>query len=56
MDDARRGKGIRGLRVCPRNRSVGKQRDDDELQTDQSAGRRPDNDVKIFPTIQCRHD
>src|ERR1039458_2625976 len=49
-------KGPTGLRVSAGDRQVGNQRNDDELQSDQRASRRPDDYVKVPPFGECGHD
>src|SRR5437867_12018375 len=56
MNDARRCEGASGLRGTSGDRPCGDERDDDELQSDQGAGRRADNDVEVFPSVEGGHE
>lgn len=52
--DRRRGECGASLRRAQRG-SLGYERYDDELQSDQRAGRRPDDDIEAVPSVELRH-
>src|SRR5437660_872613 len=54
MNNGWRGKGATERRTCGDLR-VSNESHDDELQSDQRAGRRPDNHVKVRPFGECCH-
>src|SRR2546427_12465234 len=56
MNDARCRESAAGLRGLSGEGPSGNQRDDDELQSDQGAGRRADNDVEVFPSVKGGHE
>src|SRR2546422_8395475 len=55
MNDAGRRKSAAGLRVTTGRRHVGNEGHHDELQSDQAAGRRADDYIEVFPSVECRH-
>src|SRR5947209_3422277 len=55
MHDARSRKGVARLRVGVCGRHVGDEGYDDELQPDQRAGGRPDDDVEVIPFGEWCH-
>ena len=55
MNDVRRPVRLAGLRPIAGERDLRNQGHHDELQSDQRAGGRADNDVEVFPAFECCH-
>src|SRR5882762_1633370 len=55
MNDRRRSERVAGLRLTLCDRHVSNEGYDDKLQTDQGAGRRPDDYVEVLPPGECCH-
>lgn len=55
VNDRRRPKRIACLRLTSCNRHIGNEGYDDELQSDQGAGRRTDDYIKVPPSSECCH-
>ena len=55
MNDIRCGKRLAGLRRTRSAGQVGDKGHDDELQSNQGAGRRADDDIEVLPSRECCH-
>src|SRR2546425_4779690 len=55
MNDARCRESAAGLRGLSGEGPSGNERNDDELQSDQGAGRRADDDVEVLPSLDSCH-